>query len=107
MEIQTPMSHPATSRCNKKVTKFRKKIRLCNRKIEKYYSKCPEGTDTPHRRHLDNYYAMFDTHSYHRCGETHFNAGLDIKSLQSLECESRTITMKGLTQLSPLQKNTL
>ena len=27
-----------------------------------------------------NYYARFDTHSYHYCRETHFNARLDGKS---------------------------
>ena len=28
----------------------------------------------------DIYYAMFDTRSYHRFRETHFNARLDVKS---------------------------
>ena len=61
----------------------------------------------------DNYYARFDTHSYHRYRETHFNARLDVKSKQShksaksrsrapghsgcLKSMSRTITIQGLT----------
>ena len=68
----------------------------------------------------DNYYAMFDTHSYHCFREIHFNtrlnvnnARLNVKSWQShssmkcrsrapvhsvsLKSMSRTITMQGLT----------
>ena len=32
---------------------------------------------------MNNYYAMFDTHSYHSCRETDINAGIDVQLLQS------------------------
>ena len=61
----------------------------------------------------ENYYAMFDTHSYYHFRETHLNARLNVKSWQSqwsaksrstaprhsacLKSMSRTITIQGLT----------
>ena len=80
----------------------------------------------------DNYYARFDTRSYHRFRKTHLNARLnvnnarlDVKLQQSysstksrsqapgnivcLRSMSRTITMQGLTfaAISPSEKRTL
>ena len=73
----------------------------------------------------DNYYARFDTHSYHRFRETHLNARLDVKSWQShwsmksrsrapghsacLKSISRTITRQGLTlaAITTTEKRTL
>ena len=73
----------------------------------------------------DNYYARFDTRSYHCYRETHFNARLDVKSRQSrlsaksrstapgqsacLKSMLRTITMQGLTlaAITAAEKRTL
>ena len=41
---------------------------------------------------MNNYYARFDTHSYHSCRETDFNARVDVKLLPSqwsVKCQSR------------------
>ena len=51
------------------------------------HSACWNGYD------MNNYYARFDTHSYHSCRETDFNASVDIKLGQShwsVKCRSRT-----------------
>ena len=73
----------------------------------------------------NNYWARFDTHSYHCFRETHFNARLDIKSWQShssmksrskalshsacLKSIPRTITVQGLTfaAITAAEKHTL
>ena len=73
----------------------------------------------------DNYYARFDTRSYHCFRETHFNARLDIQSKQShsgaksrsrapgnsvcLKSISMTITMQSLTlaAITASEKHTL
>ena len=60
----------------------------------------------------DNYYARFDTHSYHCCFETHFTTQIYVSQL-SVKYKSipgghsvcsksipRTITMQGLTLIA-------
>ena len=61
----------------------------------------------------DNYYARFDTHSYHSCRETDFNARVNIKlqSHWSVKCRSRTpghsVCLKGMLRTMTMQGLTL
>ena len=62
----------------------------------------------------DNYYARFDTGSYHSCRETDFNARVNVKLRQShwrVKCRSRipghSVCLKGMLRTITVQRLTL